>query len=134
MRLGDLQEHFYDPPQVDLSNTFDVVERVNGNGTVDLAYNLNVSCGIVDLDDIPPNMKSTYTVRIGDHLKIISHRLYGTIDFWWLVAKVNQIDDVLAPLEPGTVLTVFDEGTMGAIYSEVLKLSKRTDDGDAERR
>lgn len=130
MKLNDLTETFYTPPTVDLSNTFDVVEHVNGNGTVDSAYNYNISCGIVDISDIPKRLIRYYMVRQNDTLKLISYKLFDTIDFWWLIAKINHIDDVLAPLTVGAPLITFDKQTMGAIYSEVLQLSKSTDTTD----
>jgi len=127
MKLRELNDKFYTPPEVDLSNTFDVVEKTNGNGTIDTLYNWNISCGIVGLSDVPEDLIEYYEVKNNDHLKLISYSLYGTIDFWWLIAKINGIDDVLEPLEPGTKLVTFPHTTMGAIYSEVLKLSKKTD-------
>lgn len=130
MKFKDINDHFYNPPEIDLMNTFDVEEHENKNHTVDTFFNLNISCGIVGVEDVPESLITYYTVKENDHLKIISYNLYHTIDFWWLIAKINNIDDVLAPIEPGTKLKTFSSATMGAIYSEILKLSKRNKDSD----
>lgn len=40
-----------------------------------------------------------YIVLSSDRLDIISHKFYGTPDFWWIIAAYNQVIDPL--LEPG---------------------------------
>lgn len=130
MKFSGITNTFYKPPEIDLMNTFDVEERQNKNNTVDTFFNLNISCCIVGVDDVPNDMINYYTVKENDHLKIISYNLYNTIDYWWLIAKINHIDDVLAPLEPGSKLKTFSQATMGAIYSEILRLSKKNGEDD----
>ena len=39
---------------------------------------------------------------------LISLKLYGTIDFWWLLMKFNGVDDVWNELYVGQVLKVPD--------------------------
>lgn len=39
---------------------------------------------------------------------LISLKLYGTIDFWWMLMKYNGVDDVWNELYPGQMLKVPD--------------------------
>ena len=39
---------------------------------------------------------------------VISLKLYGTIDFWWLLMKFNRVDDVWNELYIGQVIKVPD--------------------------
>lgn len=56
-----------------------------------------------------------HTVRYGEELDEIAHRIYGTGELWWVIAEANGIADPFEPLEPGRVLrcpsvqTVFEE-------------------------
>jgi len=123
MKIIDLDEFMYKPPVVDMTNTFDIIEETNGDGTVDERYNLNVGCSVVGIDDIPSEYIETYVIKSGDHLKSISYRKYGTIDFWWIIAKVNGIEDVLNPFNVGDEIKLLEKGIMGNIYSEIKRIS-----------
>lgn len=39
---------------------------------------------------------------------LISIKLYGSIDFWWMLMKYNGVDDVWNELYPGQMLKVPD--------------------------
>jgi hypothetical protein len=39
---------------------------------------------------------------------IISYKLFGRIDYWWFIMKLNKIDDVWNELYPGLILRVPD--------------------------
>jgi len=36
----------------------------------------------------------------------ISHKMYGTVEFWWVIMLVNGIDNPLVDIDPGIVLTI----------------------------
>lgn len=59
----------------------------------------------------------TYIVRVGDTLDSIAHQLLGDGELWWVIADANAIDDLFAPLEPGTVLRIPSRRT---VYEEIL--------------
>lgn len=58
-----------------------------------------------------------YVVKAGDTLDSIAHQLLGDGELWWVIADANGIDDLFAPLEPGTVLRVPSRRT---VYEEIL--------------
>jgi len=51
---------------------------------------------------------SYYQVISSDVMRpdLISYKLYGTVDYWWILLYVNKIDNPLTDIEVGKVLTV----------------------------
>jgi len=49
-----------------------------------------------------------YRVQESDLMRSdnISFKNYGTVDFWWILCLVNEIDNPLTDLEIGQILTV----------------------------
>lgn len=121
MLLKDVSDFEYVPPKVDLSNFFRVVEVENGDGSVSTVFNLNEGVVVNGADTLPTSISSPYRVRQGDSLKLLSYRTYGTIDYWWLIAKVNGISDVLESLKPGSVLYLLPKSKMDLIYKYVME-------------
>jgi len=37
---------------------------------------------------------------------LISYKVYGTVDFWWILLLVNNIDNPFTELTPGLLLTI----------------------------
>lgn len=37
---------------------------------------------------------------------LVSYKCYGTVDFWWVILLVNEIDNPFLDIEAGTVLTI----------------------------
>lgn len=52
-----------------------------------------------------------YTIKYGDLLRpdILSYKLYGRQDFWWLLLYVNDITDVWNELKENDVIKVPNE-------------------------
>lgn len=36
----------------------------------------------------------------------ISNKVYGTVEFWWVILLVNDINNPFTDIDPGTVLTI----------------------------
>lgn len=121
MLLKDVSDYEYKPPEVDLSNFFHVTEVENGDGSVSTAYNLNDGVVVGGIETLPNSLKTAYLVKYGDNLKKISYKKYGTIDYWWLIAKINGISDVLETLEVGSTIYLLEEGKMRLIYKYILE-------------
>lgn len=47
-----------------------------------------------------------YRVSSTDFMRpdLISHKLYGTTDYWWVICLVNGIDNPLEDIKLGTIL------------------------------
>jgi len=37
---------------------------------------------------------------------LISYKAYGSVEFWWIILLVNEIEDPFNELIPGTILTI----------------------------
>jgi hypothetical protein len=98
----------------DLANMFNIYTD-NKLGSLYKTYNLNRSITIKGLGNIPATQITTYTVRAGDTLNLISYNLYGTIELWWLLAKINNIQDAAINLQPGWVLYTLNRGIANQI-------------------
>jgi len=53
-----------------------------------------------------PQHSRYYTIRAGDMLDLIAYKFYGDEALWYLIADVNEIMDVMEPLEPGMRLAI----------------------------
>jgi hypothetical protein len=121
MKLSDIDDFEYAPPKIDLSNFFTISEITNDDGSVSTVYNLNDGVtvnGVTDSDDF---LQYAYIVKQGDNLKLISYNKYGSIDYWWLIAKVNGITDVLETLEAGSSLILLPKEQMDIIFNYFVK-------------
>lgn len=98
----------------DLANMFNVYDD-NKLGPLYKTYNLNRSIVIKGIGNIPATQITTYTVKDGDNLNLISYRLYGTIELWWLLAKINNITNAVYNLIPGTVLYTLNKNIANQI-------------------
>lgn len=104
----------------DLANMFNIYDDIK-LGSNYKTYNLNRSIIITGLDKIPAVELSTYKVKARDTLNLISYNLYGTIELWWLIAKINNITDATMTLEPGWVLYTLNKNTVNQILNALKK-------------
>ena len=51
---------------------------------------------------------SYYRVTVADLMRpdMISYKSYGTVEFWWIICLINEIDSPLVDLEAGQVLKI----------------------------
>lgn len=84
-----------------IANIFDVVIDKNNN----YVYNLNDNL-IIDLNDVSSNSFNVYVTRPKDTYHGIAHKFYGTRKLWWLIAKFNNIINVMDFPTPGTKLKI----------------------------
>lgn len=121
MKRSDFIDFPYTPPKGDLSSLFSVEQSENGDGSVSTFYNLNDGMTIEGIEDIPADYVKSYRVSAGDTLKSISWKLYGSIDYWWIVAKLNRMGDAFTEFEPGARLLVVDKNMLDSIIGTVAK-------------
>jgi hypothetical protein len=67
--------------------------------------------------DLDPSTYEEYLSVTHDTWHYISYKLYGTIELWWLVCAVNQIDNPLELPIPGTRI----KALKGNVVSEVIR-------------
>lgn len=71
---------------------------------------------VFELDFLWSNMDKFEMVYTPSHYRVvgvdwmradmISYRMYGTVDYWWVICLVNSIDSPLEDIQLGTVLTI----------------------------
>jgi len=55
---------------------------------------------------------------------LLSLKLYGKMDYWWLLAKANDIDDFWNDIKVGDVISVPDVRDFEDFYASVRKRRK----------
>lgn len=61
-----------------------------------------------------------YRVVDGDNWPLISHKLYGNTELWWIIAELNSITDAFTQLpEPGGTLKVISVDLVWQILNDV---------------
>jgi Base plate wedge protein 53 len=74
---------------------------VNGNKEYDYLYN--------SLSGFVMNYPiSYYQITESDVMRpdLISYKIYGTVDYWWLILFVNDIQDPLNDIKSGTIIKI----------------------------
>jgi hypothetical protein len=118
MKITEIQGYSNYITNYDLANMFNIYTD-NKLGPLYKTYNLNRSITIKGIDSIPATQITTYTVKDGDTLNLISYNLYGTIELWWLLAKINNIYDACINLEAGWVLYTLNKSVANQILMEL---------------
>ncbi len=80
---------------------FYTVLTVNGNQELDFLWN---TLSDITLDHVP----GFYRVTRGDIKRLyrVSEKMYGSIEFWWIIALVNEIEDPFTDVTPGDLLLI----------------------------
>ena len=125
MTLKDISDYEYVTDKFDLTNFFSVEERLEPGGSITTFFNLNDGMSVEGADELSEGEMRKYICRSGDNLRFISYREYGSIHYWWLIAKINHIQDVLEPLEGGRQLLLLSKQHMNYIMQ--LLMGKKSD-------
>jgi hypothetical protein len=72
-------------------NIFDVYQTTDGSGYY--YYNLSRRVNL-DIETIDPTFLDYYICNGEQPLTTISYRLYGTMDLWWLIVSLNQLNPI----------------------------------------
>lgn len=95
-------------------------ENVDGQAERDLVKNY-----FNDYFEIRHQMRF-YIVEAADLLRpdVLSIKFYGKQDYWWIVCRVNKIDDVWNDLASGDVIQVPDIQDINDFYATAKKQMK----------
>lgn len=52
-------------------------------------------------------------------LSVLSHRLYNTMDLWWLICIVNRIDNPIELLPPGVTLKIIKPQYVSQVLTSI---------------
>jgi nucleoid-associated protein YgaU len=99
--------------QYNFANLFNVVQLGEKS-----YFNICKTIQFDNIDYIPQSYIDYYIVKEGDTWTLISYKFYGTIKLWWLICKVNNIQDPFMDLQIGMSLKILKK----EIVDEILKL------------
>lgn len=103
-----------------MARMFNVYEIRNPDYSTNYVYNLNIGVSIEGLDNAPDGYAKIFYARNNDNLFTISNHLYGTIDYWWVLAKLNRVRDVMTNFKVGFPVYYLDENSMHSIISTII--------------
>jgi hypothetical protein len=120
MKLNEVDDYEYTPDPFDLTSFLTVEEKTEKNGSVTTFFNLNDGVSIDGVDNLKFGQTTEYRCRSGDNLRFISYRTYGSIHYWWMIAKINHIEDAFEPLEGGRILYLLPKQHMNYIMNVIM--------------
>jgi hypothetical protein len=100
---------------VDMANIFHVnfeKKRLDSNT---LTFNINRTIQFKNMDKVPPSYFEKYEVSRNDTWMLISYNKYNTTRLWWLLCKINGVENPLDDPEPGTEIKIFNTETVNEI-------------------
>jgi len=86
--------------RADLANIYKTYKDTEGS----FYYNILKTMNIKNLDNIPIGYYNLYLVQSGDNYNNISYRQYGTIDYWWIICKFNNVINPIEFPTPGSYI------------------------------
>ena len=123
MKLTELPKLDFTPTAIDLINFFDIEEREKTSG-VDTFFNLNEGVQIDIGEYIDPYLIGEHIVKSGENLKLISFKYYQSTEYWWILAKINHIEDVFSELEAGQKIYILSVDFINRIYQEIIRTKR----------
>ena len=55
---------------------------------------------------------------------LLSLKIYGKQDYWWILCKINNIQDVWNDIKPGDIIIVPDISDIEDFYTRIKKKKK----------
>ena len=93
MKASDIDELKDFLSNKDMAQIFHIYKDKNIENDTIRVFNIMRSLYLLDLDNIPKSYFNYYKIRQNDTWTLISHKLYGTVELWWLILKLNNIKD-----------------------------------------
>ena len=82
-------------------------------------YNIMSTFQIIDIDQIESSYFQYYTANPNDTWNLMSYNIYGTVDFYWLLLKLNDARDPTFDPIPGTRYRYVSESDVVEIVNSI---------------
>lgn len=102
--------------QYDMANLF--IQFLDKNNNV--VYNINDSVALNFLDP-SDNLVSIYLVGDKDTFQTIAYKFYGTTRLWWLIARLNNVEDAFIRPKSGSYLKILNPSLITTIASQLAE-------------
>lgn len=86
----------------------------NGN----YVFNLNDTISVI-LGDANSDLYISHLVSAKDTYQTISYKYYGTTRLWWLIAKLNNIEDATVLPAHTTIVKVLNPSLLNTVLSSL---------------
>lgn len=93
-----------------------LIQFTDKNGIMVFNNNDTIS---IDLTDTGSTLCTDYIVCEKDTYQTISYKFYGTVQLWWLVAKMNNVKDATVLPRLGTIIKVLNPEFLGNILNNI---------------
>jgi nucleoid-associated protein YgaU len=90
----------------DMANVFNVYPDQSRLPSNALSYAINRTVFFKDLDLASSILFDEYIVKEGDEWSLLSYGFYGTVEYWWIICKINKISNPLNSPVPDTTLKI----------------------------
>ena len=121
MKSFEIQNLNYTLQDTDLANLFNIyLDSTMSNNT--LQFSINRTLNLTGLNNISKKYFIEYTTIDGDTWALISYKNYDTTRLWWLICKLNNINNPLVDPEVNIKLKILDKSFI-AFIEDTLKNS-----------
>ena len=86
----------------------------------DVGYFYNLLRTVNFPADLNPDVYNIYVVKPQDTWPLISWKLYNSIFLWWSICSLNNIQNPLEPLVPGTEIKVLKSRYLQNILNNII--------------
>jgi len=94
-------------------NIFNLYQDINNNYYYNLLQTIHIP------DNLPEGYYDTYIVGYQDTWTVISYKIYGTPNLWWVITHTNKIINPTKIPEPGVELKILKTGVVKEIISQI---------------
>jgi len=113
----------YQNEQADLpsisSTRFENIFHVNQTETNGYYFYNILKTIRVDTDNIDNKYIYLHRVNRSAPYTSLSYQLYGNIDLWWLICVINNIDNPIEFIEPGTLLKIIKKQYVSVVIDAI---------------
>lgn len=114
-----------------LNNRQRLWKKVVVDGNLEYDYLGN---GNIDFREMVTDHTYVVTGPVVNRIDMISYKIYGTVDLWWLICAVNDIMDPFTELTLGRVLKVPTIDAYYEFFNKKIRAPKQKIEGTFERR
>ena len=100
--------------QYDFANFFKVINLGEKS-----YFNIHKTIFFNNINDIPTSYYSTYIIKGGDTWTGISYKFYKTIKLWWLICKINNIQNPFEELVEGKYIKILSESIVNDVLNSI---------------
>jgi len=119
-RVGRFQNDIPELPELDAFR-YENIFRMYETETDEQYFFFNILNTVNVPEDIDPDFYREVILTRREPWSVISFREYGTMDLWWLIVIVNNINNPVAFPPPGTKLRIIRKPFLKTIVDDIKR-------------